>query len=346
MVWHILALFLCLMGIGWGAFGEEGSGCPHLCPGECTVLPALWLEERDPELGTLKVRCIQAECPLTPWCFEVYGVFYLPFLPLPPVERPLTQLLVSTDGPYLTGPGIHASVQGGKATVCVEAAYELPIPFFRTIIKCHLANIRGVVCMGKCPCSGFHWMKPFVVVTSKATGSRVIKVFVKVMDPDEDVVCVGHDIISGEVVPQFTLAPSEPVLAAFYTTGSCVDSFDIQVPCTEQHVLVKGWAKDLKGLEDSDVLDVVSGNRPPQVIDEHNRVIRELYGEATVTLYPDRVQVSPVVLRGEVFDPDGDPVFVEAPGIPPQFASFDTPVSPTLFVSAKLDLTRGGGRFA
>jgi hypothetical protein len=28
-----------------------------------------------------------------------------------------------------------------------------------------------------------------------------------------------------------------------------------------------------------------------------------------------------VVLRGEVFDPDGDPVFVEAPGIPPQFAS-------------------------
>jgi hypothetical protein len=52
MVWHILALFLCLMGIGWGAFGEEGSGCPHWCPSECTVLPAF--EERDPELGTLK----------------------------------------------------------------------------------------------------------------------------------------------------------------------------------------------------------------------------------------------------------------------------------------------------
>ena len=61
MVWHILALFLCLMGIGWGAFGEEGSGCPHWCPGECTVLPALWLEERDPELGTLKKCCIQAK---------------------------------------------------------------------------------------------------------------------------------------------------------------------------------------------------------------------------------------------------------------------------------------------
>jgi hypothetical protein len=157
-------------------------------------------------------------------------------------------------------------------------------------------------------------MKPFVVVTSKAIGSRVIKVFVKVTDPDEDVVCVGHDIISGRVEPQLTLAPSGPVLAAFYTTGSCVDSFDIVVPCTEQHILVKGWAKDLKGLEDSDVLDVVGGNRPPQVRGE-------LQGEATVTLYPDRVQVSPVVLRGEVFDPDGDPVFVEAPGIPPQFAS-------------------------
>jgi hypothetical protein len=325
MVWHILALFLCLMGIGWGAFGEEGSGCPHLCPGECTVLPALWLEERHPELGTLKKRCIQAECPLTPWCFEVYSVFYLPFLPLPPVERLLTQLLVSTDGPYLTGPGIYASVEGGKATVCVDSAYEFPIPVGDSVFKLPVGSIRGVVCMGKCPCSGFLWMKPFVVVTSKATGSRVRKVFVEVTDPDEDVVCVGHDIISGRVEPQLTLAPSGPVLAAFYTTGSCVDSFDIVVPCTEQHVLVKGWAKDLKGLEDSDVLDVVGGNRPPQVRGE-------LQGEATVTLYPDRVQVSPVVLRGEVFDPDGDPVFVEAPGIPPQFASFDTPVFPSPFL--------------
>jgi hypothetical protein len=206
-------------------------------------------------------------------------------------------------------------VQGGKATVCVDSAYELPIPVGDSVVKLPVGSIRGVVCMGKCPCSGFLWMKPFVVVTSKAIGSRVRKVFVEVTDPDEDVVCVGHDIISGEVVPQFTLAPSEPALTAFYTTGSCVDSFDIQVPCTEQHVLVKGWAKDLKGLEDSNVLDIVGGNRPPQVRDEHNRVIRELYGEATVTLYPDRVQVSPVVLRGEVFDPDGDPVFVESPGI-------------------------------
>jgi hypothetical protein len=145
-------------------------------------------------------------------------------------------------------------------------------------------------------------MKPHVVVRSQAIESRVRRVFVEVTDPDR-------------VEPQLTLAPSGPVLAAFYTTGSCVDSFDIVVPCTEQHILVKGWAKDLKGLEDSNVLDIVGGNRPPQVRDEHNRVIRELYGEATVTLYPDRVQVSPVALRGEVFDPDGDRVFVEAPGI-------------------------------
>jgi len=112
------------MGISWGAFGEEGSGCPHWCPGECTVLPALWLEERHPELGTLKKCCIQAECPLTPWCFEVYGQF--------PrgrgEEQLLEQLVVSTEGPYLTGPGIYASVEGRKATVCVDSAYELPIP--------------------------------------------------------------------------------------------------------------------------------------------------------------------------------------------------------------------------
>ena len=58
----------------------------------------------------------------------------------------------------------------------------------------------------------------------------------------------------------------------------------------------------------------VFGNRPPQAKGE-------LSGEATVTLYPDRVQVSPGAVRGEVFDPDGDRVFVESPGIPPQFAA-------------------------
>ena len=58
----------------------------------------------------------------------------------------------------------------------------------------------------------------------------------------------------------------------------------------------------------------VFGNRPPQVKGE-------LSGEATVTLHPNRVQVSPRAVRGEVFDPDGDKVFVEAPGIPPQFAA-------------------------
>jgi len=58
----------------------------------------------------------------------------------------------------------------------------------------------------------------------------------------------------------------------------------------------------------------VLGNRPPEVRGK-------LYGEATVVLYPDRVEVSPVVVRGEVFDPEGDQVFVEAPGIPPQFAA-------------------------
>jgi hypothetical protein len=66
---------------------------------------------------------------------------------------------------------------------------------------------------------------------------------------------------------------------------------------------------DSEGNSSSATLHVrVFGNRPPQVRGE-------LQGEATVTLYPDRVQVSPVALRGEVFDPDGDRVFVEAPGI-------------------------------
>jgi len=72
---------------------------------------------------------------------------------------------------------------------------------------------------------------------------------------------------------------------------------------------------DPDGLSAEGVLTVhVFGNRSPQVKGE-------LFGEATVVLYPDRAEVSPVVVRGEVFDPDGDQVFVEAPGIPPQYAA-------------------------
>jgi len=72
---------------------------------------------------------------------------------------------------------------------------------------------------------------------------------------------------------------------------------------------------DSDGLSAEGTLVVhVFGNRPPEVRGK-------LYGEATVVLYPDRAEVSPVVVRGEVFDPEGDQVFVEAPGIPPQFAA-------------------------
>jgi len=46
--------------------GEIGETCPHQCPGECTLIPTLWLKVQDPELGIPRMRCVQAERPLTP----------------------------------------------------------------------------------------------------------------------------------------------------------------------------------------------------------------------------------------------------------------------------------------
>jgi len=114
-----LGLLFCLIGMNWRTFGEIEEACPYLCPGECIVVPALWLDVRDPVLGILRMHCIQAECPLTPWCLEVYGTF-------PSregfVKRLLDIIPVSTLSSltYLTKPGIHANLEGRKAMVCVE----------------------------------------------------------------------------------------------------------------------------------------------------------------------------------------------------------------------------------
>jgi len=114
MVWRVSGLLFCLIGISFGTFGEIEGTCPHFCPGECAVIPALWLDVRDPELGISRMRCIQAECPLTPWCFEVYGTFPLLFSRFAVQEKLLERFFVSTNGAYLTGPGIHAKAEGKK----------------------------------------------------------------------------------------------------------------------------------------------------------------------------------------------------------------------------------------
>ncbi|MGC8962515.1 MAG: hypothetical protein ACP5LK_00925 [Candidatus Bipolaricaulaceae bacterium] len=72
---------------------------------------------------------------------------------------------------------------------------------------------------------------------------------------------------------------------------------------------------DPDGLSSSGTLYVrVVGNRAPLASPI------PLVGETTVTLTPTGVVMGPVVVRGEVLDPDGDQVFVEAPGMPPQYA--------------------------
>jgi len=266
MVWRILGLLFCLIGMNWRTFGEIEEACPYLCPGECIVVPALWLDVRDSVLGILKMHCIQAECPLTPWCLEVYGSVRSlgeRLLDIIPVSERSTLT-------FLTALGTYVKAEEGKATVCVKGAYEFPIPLadregHGSVIRLPLISIRGVACTGKCPCTGFHWISPFVQVTSQPTESpRVIKVFVKVTDPNDDVVCVGHDII-GDIGPRLTLAPPEAVWTAFFTTGRCIDSFDIVLPCTADQVVIGAWAKDLKGLMGHDSAVIRARNRPPEV---------------------------------------------------------------------------------
>lgn len=84
------------------------------------------------------------------------------------------------------------------------------------------------------------------------------------MEPNDDVVCVGRDIF-GNISPQLDLAPPEAFWTAFYTTGNCIDSFDLVLPCDTEHVVVRAWAKDLKGLEGHDFAVIGAGNRPPEV---------------------------------------------------------------------------------
>jgi len=68
-----------------------------------------------------------------------------------------------------------------KATVCIESAYEFPIVTVdkegrSAVTRVPVGGIRGVACMGKCPCSSFLWIKPLVTVSSKATWiPRVVK---------------------------------------------------------------------------------------------------------------------------------------------------------------------------
>lgn len=69
-----------------GSSGAFGGDCPRVCPGDCSVWRAFWRDVRDPVLGVTRVQCIEAKCPLTPWCFEVFTVLQLPFPPFNSVK--------------------------------------------------------------------------------------------------------------------------------------------------------------------------------------------------------------------------------------------------------------------
>lgn len=72
-------LVLAVISAFIGSCGAFGGDCPSVCPGGCSVRSAFWRDVRYPEIGVTRVRCLEATCPVTPWCFEVFTVLSLPF---------------------------------------------------------------------------------------------------------------------------------------------------------------------------------------------------------------------------------------------------------------------------
>jgi hypothetical protein len=239
------------------------------------------------------------------------------FMPWWKIRYPMGTFLVNEENiDWLTGPHIDAYVRSGIATVCAAYDYELGIPIGglgemagqESVIKVIVGGLEGRACLGNCPCEG-GWTQPMVsVVVDGLESPRKPRIYISAFDLDGDIICAGYYALYGSLVERGTSLEG-PRFEAFGLFRTCTYEvvYNPPVECDRIKDPVIGWAKDAKGLQGSSavILDIPD-NRPPQVRGE-------LQGEATVTLYPDRVQVSPVVLRGEVFDPDGDPVFVEAP---------------------------------
>ncbi|MGC9019560.1 MAG: hypothetical protein ACP5LJ_07720, partial [Candidatus Bipolaricaulaceae bacterium] len=225
---------------------------------------------------------------------------------------------------FLTSPNIEANVRGGVATVCVRHVYEWPIPIGgmgkmageAEVIRVPIQALEGQACLGRCPCWALYWIAPFVRVTVYETNKpRSYEIVIKATDPNGDIVCGGwlgakrgqiRDPLSeGPYLTRGGLLPECSIELLYEASPSCDPIIDFVI----------GWAKDAKWLEGrSSAIFTIPGNQPPQARPP------ELRGETTVTLTPTGVVFSPVVVRGEVFDPDGDQLFVKAPGIPPQYA--------------------------
>ncbi|QAA77095.1 MAG: hypothetical protein BIP78_1329 [Candidatus Bipolaricaulis sibiricus] len=316
-----------------GSSGAFGGDCPRVCPGDCSVWRAFWRDVRDPVLGVTRVQCIEAKCPLTPWCFEVLTVLQLPFPPFNSVKYYVFGGLVDeTTRDFTPDPGITAKVRDGVATVCVSGGYEWPIVLpgiggaagKAAVFRIPIGHLEGTACMGECFCTDFRWLPPFVWVSSIPMESpnnrwKEWKIDVRASDPNSDILCVWHKLITSvPPAPEITYTPEAELTHQPYFVGDCSYSFSLKLPCSTEpaSAAVIAWAKDAKGLEGKrlHIIDV-AGNRPPAAS------LPYLQGETTVTLTPTGVVRTPVVFQPiNVWDPDGDLFTIKGYGTPPIYA--------------------------
>jgi len=72
-------------------------------------------------------------------------------------------------------------------------------------------------------------------------------------------------IFLGISLLNWALLRRSPFGQRFTLLAVVLTSFDFVLPCDTEHVVVRAWAKDLKGLEGHDFAVIGAGNRPPEV---------------------------------------------------------------------------------
>ena len=317
-----LVLVAALISAFIGSCEGLGGDCPSVCPGDCFVGWAFWRDVKSPEIGVTRVRCLEATCPLRPWCFEVFAVVVLPFVSSR--YRVFGGLVSEATQDFLCGWGVTAWVRDELATVCVPFGYEVPIVIpgpdgKAAIFQVPVGRIEGVACMGKCYCSGL-WLPPHVEVLPVATESpRRVEFLIRASDPDGDIVCVWHDYYTSiKPIPEMVAAPTAELRSLSYFVGDCSYAFGFELPCSTEAgtVAVFAWAKDAKGLVGSTYRRIaVASNKPPVALPP------VLEGKTTVILTSTGVERTPVVFQPiKILDPDEDPVTVEGNGLPPMYA--------------------------
>lgn len=267
------------------AYGD----CPHGCP-DCRM----WLYSLESnELGAINKICVEAECDLLPWCFELEG------------EGSLWNIsssfsITEEDMSFLTGESISASVRDGLGYFCVVGPFQISIPLpgigtligEGSVINLNIGSVKFSSCLGKCPC-WHRGIQPFLeLALGEKDVNHRITIRMHVSDPDCDLVCTGY---GGDLRGEFII-PEVPMITVGPGLFCDCDEDQIYELHTCDPDTIWAWAKDAKGTINATRPKKVSANVPPNASISQEEV--QLYFSETA-----QITVSAT-------DPDGDSVAI------------------------------------